>query len=49
MCPACATVVLTIAGVSYAVNKLRKQNSAADDVPQGRRKVGAQDAARLSR
>jgi hypothetical protein len=34
MCPACATVVLTIAGISYAVNKLRKQNdSAADEAP----------------
>lgn len=28
MCPACATIALTIAGVSYAVNKLRKQNAA---------------------
>jgi hypothetical protein len=31
MCPACATVVLTIAGVSYAVNKLRKQNNRTED------------------
>ncbi|GAB3425444.1 hypothetical protein [Flindersiella endophytica] len=27
MCPACATIALTIAGVSYAVNKLRKQSA----------------------
>lgn len=30
MCPACATIALTIAGVSYAVNKLRKQSAKAD-------------------
>jgi len=29
MCPACATIALTIAGVSYAVNKLRKQSAAS--------------------
>lgn len=31
MCPACATIALTIAGVSYAVNKLRKQSAASAD------------------
>lgn len=44
MCPACATVVLTIAGVSYAVNKLRKQNNSTDDKELGALRANSEQA-----
>jgi hypothetical protein len=45
MCPACATIALTIAGVSYAVNRLRKQSAASAERDDAETSANATNAA----
>ena len=45
MCPACATIALTIAGVSYAVNRLRKQSAASAERDDAESTANATNAA----